>query len=261
MYKKKLDLSKLPELKSIYDNDLQHSVFDKADFINSKDDFCDTNDANSTFISCNDNKGGNDNKEEDNKRGNDNKEEDNKGGNDKGGDDKEGDDNKEGDNKGGNDKEGDDKGGNDKGGNNKEGDDDKEGNDKGGNDNGGKGICGMEYNDINSDDNNKGDDVGESDGDSEKSISFDRIKKKVIRKYMLLKNKIKTNSIDYKLDLINEAIDKINNRINLLEMKVNNLELDINKNKNELIEYDRLTTIEMTNINEKLNNANIIILD
>lgn len=78
---------------------------------------------------------------------------------------------------------------------------------------------------------------------------------------MLLKNKIKTNSIDYKLDLINEAINKINNRINLLEIKVNNLELDVNKNKNELIEYDRLTTIEMTNINEKLNNANIIILD
>ena len=96
---------------------------------------------------------------------------------------------------------------------------------------------------------------------SEKSITFNRIKKKVVRKFMLIKNKIKTSSIDYKLDLINDAINKINSRINLLEIKVNNLELDVNKNKNELLEHDRLTSIEMTNINDKLNNANIIILD
>ncbi len=96
---------------------------------------------------------------------------------------------------------------------------------------------------------------------SEKSITFNRIKKKVVRKIMFIKNKIKTNSVDYKLDLINDAINKINGRIILLEIKVNNLELDINKNKNELIEHDRLTTMEMTNINDKLNNANIIILD
>ena len=101
----------------------------------------------------------------------------------------------------------------------------------------------------------------DSSSNSEKSITFNRIKKKVVRKYMLLKNKIKTSSIDYKLDLINDAINKINSRINLLEIKVSNIELDVNKNKNELIEYDRITTIEMTNINDKLNNANIIILD
>ena len=93
------------------------------------------------------------------------------------------------------------------------------------------------------------------------SITFNRIKKNVVRKYLFLKNKIKTSSIDYKLDLINDAINKINGRINMLEIKVNNLELDVNKNKNELMEYDRLTSIEMTNINDKLNNANIIILD
>jgi hypothetical protein len=104
--------------------------------------------------------------------------------------------------------------------------------------------------------------VGDSSSSSsEKSITFNRIKKKVVRKYMLIKNKIKTSSIDYKLDLINDAINKINSRINLLEIKVNNLELDVNKNKNELLEHDRLTSIEMTNINDKLNNANIIILD
>ena len=103
--------------------------------------------------------------------------------------------------------------------------------------------------------------VGDSSSDSEKSITFNRIKKKVVRKYMLIKNKIKTSSIDYKLDLINDAINKINSRINLLEIKVNNLELDVNKNKNELLEHDRLTSIEMTNIHDKLNNANIIILD
>jgi hypothetical protein len=103
--------------------------------------------------------------------------------------------------------------------------------------------------------------VGDSSSSSEKSITFNRIKKKVVRKYMLIKNKIKTSSIDYKLDLINDAINKINSRINLLEIKVNNLELDVNKNKNELLEHDRLTSIEMTNIHDKLNNANIIILD
>jgi hypothetical protein len=103
--------------------------------------------------------------------------------------------------------------------------------------------------------------VIDSSSNSEKSITFNRIKKKVVRKYMLLKNKIKTSSIDYKLDLINDAINKINSRINLLEIKVSNIELDVNKNKNELIEYDRITTMEMTNINDKLNNANIIILD
>jgi len=105
-------------------------------------------------------------------------------------------------------------------------------------------------------------DMGDSSSSSSnKSITFNRIKKKVVRKYMLIKNKIKTSSIDYKLDLINDAINKINSRINLLEIKVNNLELDVNKNKNELLEHDRLTSIEMTNIHDKLNNANIIILD
>ena len=103
--------------------------------------------------------------------------------------------------------------------------------------------------------------ISNDESSSEKSITFNRIKKKVVRKIMFIKNKIKTNSVDYKLDLINDAINKINERINLLEIKVNNLELDINKNKNELIEHDRLTTMEMTNINDKLNNANIIILD
>jgi hypothetical protein len=101
----------------------------------------------------------------------------------------------------------------------------------------------------------------DSDVSNGSSITFNRIKKKVFRKYLFLKNKIKTSSIDYKLDLINDAINNINGRINLLEIKVNNLELDVNKNKTELMEYDRLTSIEMTNINDKLNNANIIILD
>ena len=78
------------------------------------------------------------------------------------------------------------------------------------------------------------DQVISNDGSSsEKSITFNRIKKKVVRKYMLIKNKIKTNSVEYKLDLINDTINKINGRIILLEIKVNNLELDINKNKNE----------------------------
>ncbi len=110
-------------------------------------------------------------------------------------------------------------------------------------------------------------DAEEEDSDGS-SITFNRIKKKVVRKYIFLKNKIKTSSVDYKLDLINDAVNKINDavnkingRINMLEIKVNNLELDINKNKNELMEHDRLTSIEMTNINDKLNNANIIILD
>lgn len=192
MYKKKLDPSNVPELKSIYDNDLEKSVFDKADFIDNSHD-----------------KQGEEHHEKQEQEGEkvSNVVEDNKIIS--------------------NVEEGEKVISN-------VGEDDKV-------------ISNVEE--------------GISSSSSEKSITFNRIKRKVVRKYMLIKNKIKTSSIDYKLDLINEAINKINSRINLLEIKVNNLELDVNKNKNELLEYDRITTIEMTNINDKLNNANIIILD
>jgi hypothetical protein len=212
MYKKKLDPSNVPELKSIYDNDLEKSVFDKADFIDNSHD-----------------KQGEEHHEKQEQEGEkvSNVVEDNKIISNV----------EEGEkvisNVGEEDKVISNVGEGDKVISNV-GEDDKV-------------ISNVEE--------------GISSSSSEKSITFNRIKRKVVRKYMLIKNKIKTSSIDYKLDLINEAINKINSRINLLEIKVNNLELDVNKNKNELLEYDRITTIEMTNINDKLNNANIIILD
>ena len=218
MYKKKLDPSKLPELKSIYDNDLEKSVFDKADFIDNshkkqeqeeqeekgekvigvvEDGDKEVGDKEDVANAVEEVEGGVEGVEE---------VEDVEGG--------------------------------------VEGVEGVEG---------GVGVEGVE--------GGGGVDGCSSSCSSEKSITFNRIKKKVVRKYMLLKNKIKTSSVDYKLDLINDAINKINSRINLLEIKVNNLELDINKNKCELLEYDRITTMEMTSINDKLNNANIIILD